>query len=486
MKKMIIKMMVLLLLFNGSFIQADDSDSLYDKAKTYSQEKIHDMTTEDITFESFYKESIEIDWVDIGIDVLFLDATSLIADISKKVAISIGEEIVLSYAFNTYSYSNFSEESKNLKTLPLPKNISGSNTYENAINILKDIDNEKPLYSEENQKIIEKALSKLSDISKEEYAKAQSILDEMGVVDIYNNPERFNNANDIVERYEDKEIKNDEKSKEESLSSLLYFILNHYQEAKEHAYKSIELANKENVKHTISSYIYATSSLYDETFNYDVLAEEYLKYSFLEEPDNPLIPLLLSIHMERMMYRYSDGMISEKSLTKVFNIVSNESLKDFRIQNYSIILSFGYLNSLMIEEQKISSLTQTENKTIKNSIKTLETVKKSYKNYEDLLSEANKVISALNLLEIEDESKEQITNFKNLIKKYDNDKTRLQGLIQDLETYQDSLSIDEIVQANEVKVVTDTKDKNIYLYIGLGIMLFALIGFLMTRRKEEI
>ena len=369
-------------------------------------------------------------------------------------ALTFGTEVIVDYAItktiDEYNYSEFSENSKNMMTLPLPKNSNGCDSYENAMSILEDVDSEAPLSNTLTQSIIQKAIEAL--------------------------------------KVDDGKIDLDEKAKKESLSALLYFISNNYTEAKKHAELSISLANEGKVKHTLPAYIVATSSLYDETFNYEEIADKYLKYSFVNEADNPILPLLLSIHLDRMMYRFGDGMINEKSLNKVFKIVSNIALKELKLQNYIIVLS-RYTIRLKLEQQKISSLAVTENKTIKNSPKTLLSIKNFFKSYDKLINGANNIIEALEQIEVEDETeieaKKQVNIFKELIVQYANDKARLQGLIQELETYQASLSVDEIVQVEEIKVITDTKDNNTYLYyIGFGLVFMALIGFLMTRRRE--
>jgi len=428
-----------------------------DKTKEITTETIHDIKTDDVTFESFYKESSSVGWIIAAVIAIVSivaivytggTATPAVTAIGTWIgntmglsgiaatnaglallgggsiasggfgiiggtllltgALTFGTEVIIDYTMNTviaeYSYGEFTKNSKNMMTLPLPKNTDGCDSYEKTMKILEKVDTEKPISSEASQMIIQKAIK---------------------VLDV-----------------KESDIDADEESKKESLFALLYFISNNYEESKKHANLSIELANKAEVKHTISSYIFATSSLYNKTFDYNKLADNYLKYSFLEESDNPLIPLLLSIHMDRMMYRYSDGMIDEKALKKVFNIILDDSLKELRLQNYIIVLS-RYIIAIKLEQQKISSLSITENKTIKNSPKTLEVVKKSYKSYDSLLEGVDKVIFALELIEVEDETeieaKKQVAIFKELIRQYDNDKVRLQRLIKELGSYQASL-----------------------------------------------
>lgn len=224
--------------------------------------------------------------------------------------------------------------------------------------------------------------------------------------------------------------------------SLLYFITNNYKEAKEYARLSISSAKEEGIRHTLSSYIYATSSLYDETFNYNELVDVYLKYAIWNEPDNATIPLLISIYLERMMYRFGEGMMDEKALKKVFNVTRHISLKDFRLQNYIIIFSY-YKIQIKLEQQKISSLSLLNDRTLKNSPKTLMVVKKSFESYKNLIDGASDILKALEIIDVENEkdveTKKQVNTFKELIVQYADDKTRLQGLIQDLEIYQASL-----------------------------------------------
>jgi len=481
---------------------SDSTKEVYEDSKEYTDEVIHDIQTDDITFEAFYKESSSIGWIVVAvvtvISVVALvysggTATPLVSSIGTWLGssfmglngiaatnaglallgggsiasggfgiiggtvlltgvLTFGTEIIVDYTvskvIDEYSYSQFSENSKNMITLPLPKNTSGSESYENTISILEDIDNEIPISSELTQATILKAIKAL--------------------------------------KIKDAGIELDEKAKKESLFALLYFISNNYIEAKKHAKASISLAKEAKVKYTLPSYILATSALYDDIFKYSTLADN-LEYSLLEEPENPIIPLLLSIHLDRMMYRFGDKMVDENSLNRVFTIVSTDSLKDLRLQNYIIVLS-RYLIRLKLEQQKISSLAKTDNKTIKNSPKTLLSIKKSFESYKKLLIGSHSIIEALEQIKVEEDEKEieakkQINTFKELTVQYANDRTRLQGLIKDLERYQASLSVDENIQVNEV---IDTEDKNIYLYIGLAIVFIVLIGFLITRRKEEV
>ncbi len=505
MKIIIMRIIFLVFVLNMSVMYAEDNVSWYDNVVNYTNEVIHDVTTDDVTFEALYKESSSLGWITAAVfavvatvvlvysggtaapalvaaanaipgvtaigslfggaglvgaaattsGLAFLGAGSMAAGIIVVgSALTFGTSVVIDYAatkaLDTYSYSGFVENSKNMMTLPLPKNTDGCDSYESAMSILEGVNSEIPLSSEETQLIIKKAIDSLN---------------------VY-----------------DDDINIDEKAKKESLYALLYFISNNHKKAIKHADVSISLANEVNIKHTLPSYIVATSSLYDENFDYNELADKYLKYSFMNEVDNPILSLLLSIHMDRMMYRYSDGMIDEMALNKVFKIVSDEVFKNLRLQNYIIVLS-RYIIALKLEQQKISSLALTDNKTIKNSPKTLLAIKKTYVSYEKLIDGSMNIIDQLEAVKVETETeieaKKQVETFKELISQYSNDKTRLQGLIQDLEAYQSSLSIEEveeIPETQEVEIVKD--DKNIYLYIGFSIIFLIMMMLFIIRKKR--
>jgi len=188
------------------------------------------------------------------------------------------------------------------------------------------------------------------------------------------------------------------------------------------------------------------------------------------------------------MYRFSDDMINETALDEVFRIVSDKSLKDLQLQNYIIVLS-RYLIRLKLEQQKITSLSLTNNKTIKDSPKTLISIKKSFESYEKLIVGANKIITALKTVNIDEEkeveSKKQINTFKELVFQYSNDKTRLNKLIEDLESYQASLVKDEVVKIEPKNNTVSSSNTNQYLYIIFAILILIIIGIFLMRKKEH-
>ncbi len=508
--------MILLSVTCISVLYADNTNTFYDEVEKniieiyedsiqYLSEVAHDISTDDITFESFYKDSSSIGWILaaaaalIAIVVIFITggtASPIVVSIGTWIggtmglsgvaatnaglallgggsiasggfgviggtalltgALTFGTEVIIDYslgkAINKYSYSNFSKDSKNMITLPLPKNADGCDSYQEAITLIEDIDTNVPISSENTQETIRMAIN-------------------------------------ILKMMDEEDLDLDEKAKKEGLYALLYFIANDFKKSKNHAELSIKLSKQAKVKHTLPSYIFATSSLYDESFNYNDLVDKYLKYSFVVEPDNPIIPLLLAIHLDRMMYRFGDGSIDASSLNKVFQAMADNSLREYRIQNYIAVLS-RYIIRLKLEQQKISSLTSTNNKAIKNSFKTLFATKQSFVSYEDLMLGASQVIKTLDYVEIkgekEAESKKEIQNFNELLTQYANDRTRLQKQIDELEIYQASLEEQKIteVKKSEKKPI-ERRDNNSYIYIGLGILFLFFILFFIQKHKRK-
>jgi len=319
-------------------------------------------------------------------------------------ALTFGTNVVIDYtvseAVSTYKYSNLVEYSKKMPTLPLPMNDSGPDAYESAMEVLEGIDKESPIFSIDNQQVIHRAKTAI---------------------------ETSQNVPDI-----------DEQAKNYSLLSLLNFVSNDYVEAKRFADLAINTARASEIKRTLPAFIYATSSLYEEDFDFTSITKNYFRYSILAEPDNPLIPLLFSIYLDRMFLRFNDGFLDEKSLNSIFDIMQSPSIEDYRVLNYTILLS-RYFIRLKLEQQKITSLSESSNETIKNSSKTLESVIYSLDRYDALINGSSNVMNHFLALELDSEDRKKAFEFNELLVSYIQDKGRLSKLIGDLKNYQNSL-----------------------------------------------
>ena len=309
-------------------------------------------------------------------------------------SLTFGTEVVLDYtlskAVSEYSYSKLAEQSKEMPTLPPPVNSSGSDAYEKAIKILKGIDEESPMSANSNQRVVAQAISRMET--------GEESLDE------------------------------NEKIKNKSLLSLLYFMSNGYKEAKGHAQTAIEYAQDSKIKSTLPAFIYATSALYGPEFDFSHITNDYFRYSILDEPENPLIPLLFSIYLDRMLLRFHDDFLDETALDHIFTIMESSELEEWRTQNYIILLS-RYFMRLKLEQQTITALAGAQNNTIKNSSETLQVVNDSLKNYKALLGGAETVMSGLLKLDFDDdEGRDQRAKFHSLLLDYTKDAARLEDL----------------------------------------------------------
>lgn len=375
-------------------------------------------------------------------------------------ALSFGTDVVIDFTagkiISEYSYSRFAEQSKSMTTLPIPRNDDGPKSYKASVEILEDdINRDEPISSNYNQRTIRKALRTLEKTDDSTF-------------------------------FSD-EIELGEKSKKESLYSLLYFLLNEYRESKQHADSAIKYARKAERKRTLPAFIFATSSLYEENFNFNKITQDYFRYSILAEPDNPIIPLLFSAYLDRMMYRFNDGYLSASSLQVIVDIANEEPIDNKRALNFTVILA-RYFMRLKIEQQKITSLALTQNKTIKNNPKTLHAVKKAINEYSVLLRGTKGLMEKLLFqdIELDDESKKQANHFYSLLNDYTNDRERLNQLIVDLENYQKTIASnykEEIVSSSTEKSQAQ-KDDNVILYFLLFIFAIFIILITFWKRKK--
>ena len=189
-------------------------------------------TTEHATFESFFRETSSIGWLGAALFAIAVGTIVLTGGTASPIVVGIGSwvgglmglsgvaatnaglallgggaiasggfgmiggaafitaalsfstDIVVDYtvgkAFSEYSYSRLEDKSKNLLTLPVPVNKSGSDSYEDSIDQLDKINSDEPLSSNSNQGIIKKAISILtaesSNLDDDELLKNETLL----------------------------------------------------------------------------------------------------------------------------------------------------------------------------------------------------------------------------------------------------------------------------------------------------------------------
>ena len=149
------------------------------------------------------------------------------------------------------------------------------------------------------------------------------------------------------------------------LRSYLYFVTYNYAKAKEDAQLAIDLSRTEKVRRTLPAYIYAASTLYEESFDFPRITQNYFRYAVMAEPDNELIPLMFAIYLDRMMYRMNDDAdLNHKSIDMLRDIAFELKDEDLKIQSLVVVL-MRYFMRLKIEQQKVLALAETENTKIK-------------------------------------------------------------------------------------------------------------------------
>lgn len=399
------------------------------------------------TFESFYKQSSSIGWIVAGLFVVVAvvgvvlsggTASPVVAGIGSWIggtmglsgaaatkaglallgggsvasggfgmlggmvvitaALTFSTEVVFDYtigkAVSEYRYSDLVNRSKKMVTLPLPLNDSGPKAYKAALEILEKVDNDQPLHADSNAAVILSAIK-----------RAQRGL--------------------IVH-----ELNRDELSRLSTLLAVLNFIANDYELAKKYANDAIGYARTLEIKRTLPAFIYAVSSLYDEHVDFETLHQSYFRYAVLGEPDNPLIPVIFSIYMDRLMLRVEQGALQLDVFDRVATLSREPVLSEFKLPVSSALLG-RYFFILKLEQQKILSITGSESELIRKSPKASEELAVALNNYGLMLKAADREIAGLRKLEMSDEDKKEIRRFAALLGDYANDVQRLIKRVED-------------------------------------------------------
>ena len=318
-------------------------------------------------------------------------------------SLNFSTAVVLDYAvprmISEYNYKKLEDLSKNMPTIPLPVNNDGSSSYRAALDALRSANSQEPYFTDENRAIIERSIKMI----------------EGGAIAGADTPEGV--------------------AREKTLLSLLYFVSNdnYVENASRYAEDAIWNARISDVDHTLPAFILAASSAYDETFDFYSMTEENFRYSILGEPDNPLIPLLFSIYLDRISLRFEDDYLSETALDAIYEIMKEPALRHFRLVHYQIVMK-RYFVQLKLNQQKISSLCGATNRTILDSLFTLSVVEEALLTYRELLESASDVVSALSQLDesSEPETRIQILADHDLLERYRSDERRLSELAAEL------------------------------------------------------
>jgi len=295
-------------------------------------------------------------------------------------------------------------------------------------------------------------------------------------------------------------------SREQSLLALLYFTSNDYVAAKRHADLAYRMALSTNVKATLPAFIYATSSMYDEKPDFN-RATAFFNYAVTNEHDNPLSPLLFAVYLDRVMYRYNDGYLSSLTLDSIYDL-SKPLSYDERKAAIQFGLLYRYFMIIKLEQQKIVSLTGTHNRTIKDSPKTLVTVRDALREYKSLLVRSKSAIDGQSstlkprlerapkffdkvtgngIKEWETKWNDEIGNMRTLWDSYSNGVAGLESQVKTLEIYQAELERARLKKAKSEKAqqAKDVISEDSFRWWPYVAFIFAalIIGAYLFRRR---
>jgi hypothetical protein len=327
-------------------------------------------------------------------------------------AFTFGTDIVVDYAagraVESYQYEKFVAASQQMITLPLPRNKKGPQSYERAVEMLTHINSDEPLSSPRNRTLI------------------RTVIEDMR--------RRGIGGLDAAER-----------ARHESMLALLCFVTDDYRAAQEYARAGYFSARAAGMVNTLPAFVLATAQLYDDKVKFEN-AVLLFRSAIEKEPDNPLVPLLFAVFLDRMTYRINDGALSVRDLDDVAAV--GESVEIGKLWGPTqVVLMSRYVTRLKLEQQKIASLATATNETIRGSPETLAVVLASLLDYEHLLDRCNYFAGALASPGAipREQLPPDLRQTGALLEQYAGDRGRLRRLVSELQAYQESLRQPRVV-----------------------------------------
>ena len=144
-----------------------------------------------------------------------------------------------------------------------------------------------------------------------------------------------------------------ELARKQSMLSLLYFVANDYKHAKASAQAANGASEAANTTWTVPAFVLATAMLYDEKVDFNS-AIAHFRYSIHGEPANPMVPMLFSVFLDRVMYRIANGGLSATHLDEVAAVGQLPDLRE-NWKVVKVVILSRQLMQLKFEQQKISS-----------------------------------------------------------------------------------------------------------------------------------
>ncbi|MCK2097631.1 hypothetical protein [Thauera aromatica] len=353
-------------------------------------------------------------------------------------ALTFSTELVLDYSVGTliakYEYHDLVERSKDLTTLPLPKNTGGLEKQVEALDRFDDVDEKKPLVASGNIELIQNAIAELETAA------------------------------------ESGDFEPLERARLHSLLSLLPFIANDYQRALQHAERAIAISGDLGVSSTLPRYIQATASLYDEQLRWRSARTDDLRAALVGEPNNKLIPLLVAIYVDRLSLRMDDGSVGPAALADIRAVLNDPVLEKHRTTNL-IGLTGRYFVRLKLAQQKIGAVATSNSERIQADPRSADVLERGLSDYEELLDGAESALADLQGVNPSRKDAEQIQVFTQLFADYRSDRVRLEGLVNDF-------------RERQVKAGVAAGDEVIWLILGPALLLL-LVGLVGVRMRGK-
>lgn len=304
-------------------------------------------------------------------------------------ALTFSTEVTLDYAIGAamskYETSKFADASLKMMTLPLPVNTSGPDSVRAAG---KAMESNIVRNSWECTKKFPESVDQLKQcIATKQKSQRQLVRDALAAMDANRKP-----------------LSGADAERENAMYALLHFLNNNYIEAKRYSIKAYEQGIKSAGTPTLPAYIYAASLLYDEEPNLNESNAKF-QYSITAEPKNPLTPVIFSAMLDRLSFRLNDGAVGVETLDRISNFAAllPDDVRKLAVQQ--TLLSHD-LMQIKLSQQRVLSLTSSQNSTIRENPRTLTVVKGSLQDYSKLLETGN------SLLERQDSLIENLTRDK--------------------------------------------------------------------------
>ena len=248
---------------------------------------------------------------------------AMVLVISAEFTTSVAFDYGAGYATQQLSYASFIKDSASMQTLPIVVNDRGSADYSYSVSqVRKGADQ---LYPK----------GKGFDIHT---AAMQRILKTE------------------AKRFAAKGPASDFSIKDLSYLSILHFQISNYSEAHKYAIMAADLSDRENEVTPVADYLYAVTALYSKSLGATPRARAKLRRSFVTEPKNKMIPLLLGIYMDRLTYRIHGELSPASDMGEIMEIFSSPELRKVAPQS-AVVLASRLFIEIKRDQQDILTLT---------------------------------------------------------------------------------------------------------------------------------